>query len=479
MPTTRPPWLTALALTVVVAAVGLFVGYPQIEPYGPHAAATVSWLACGLAVGGVYVHRPRPLVAWQLAAAAIFIGSLADTLLIIVGRPGQYSAPPVLVGYLLCYVAGLLALYQLVRRWPPTMQRAAILDSATLAIAWLTVLVSLSYNSLIDPTVPLAERGAAVLFPLLDAIVVAVLTRFWFVRHVRVPAAQLSMVSMFFLVAYHVLVLLDLRDGLGLDPRWNETWVLTFVVLALALSLPSIREVSASVGPVRGDFRRVQITAVTFSLAVPYLMLIGYGLVGGPPPWQVIAPGGLLISLLTAVRVWGLLMNVQERAHRGERLAEVDPLTGAPNRRRWDAAVAEAARTVGSRQVPWFWVAMLDMDHFKRFNDVHGHQAGDRLLQAAVHAWQTQLHEGDLLARYGGEEFALLLVGRSKQQVEDLLNALRTATPDRQTCSVGAARWRDGSSVGELMAAADTALYAAKRLGRDRVIVAKQREPAE
>ena len=91
-----------------------------------------------------------------------------------------------------------------------------------------------------------------------------------------------------------------------------------------------------------------------------------------------------------------------------ERLARTDGLTGVANRRAWDdelpRELARAARS--GRPV---CIALLDLDHFKAYNDRHGHQAGDRLLKAAAAAWESRLRKTDLLARYGGEEFAVML----------------------------------------------------------------------
>jgi len=149
------------------------------------------------------------------------------------------------------------------------------------------------------------------------------------------------------------------------------------------------------------------------------------------------------------------------------KLALVDQLTGLPNRRLWDdrlpAALADASRS--GRPLA---VAIIDLDHFKRYNDHHGHQAGDRLLHEAAAAWTDQLRAADLLARWGGEEFALLLPGADRDDASEVLQRLLEATPDGQTFSAGVAliQGRGTDSVGRVMAAADAALYDAKDAGR-------------
>jgi diguanylate cyclase (GGDEF)-like protein len=116
-------------------------------------------------------------------------------------------------------------------------------------------------------------------------------------------------------------------------------------------------------------------------------------------------------------------------------------------------------------------VAIIDLDHFKTFNDRDGHQAGDRLLKSAASAWRTALRGSDTLARYGGEEFAVALPGCTAPEAQTVLERLRQLTPDGQTCSVGLAEWEPGESEAELVERADAALYEAKRAGRDVLVV--------
>jgi diguanylate cyclase (GGDEF)-like protein len=144
--------------------------------------------------------------------------------------------------------------------------------------------------------------------------------------------------------------------------------------------------------------------------------------------------------------------------------ASTDPLTGLPNRRAWDARVAEALGE-GAR----FTVAMLDFDHFKQYNDTYGHPAGDRLLKETAAMWREQVRSGDLLARLGGEEFGLLLLNCNPERVREVIERLRGAVYHDRTCSVGFAVHRPGESSEQVTARADAALYEAKKSGRDRV----------
>jgi diguanylate cyclase (GGDEF)-like protein len=156
-----------------------------------------------------------------------------------------------------------------------------------------------------------------------------------------------------------------------------------------------------------------------------------------------------------------------ERSDLLERLdaqARTDDLTSIPNRRAWDDAIARAV----VRDGPLF-AAMLDIDHFKAYNDHHGHLAGDVLLQRCARAWAACLRPGDLLARYGGEEFAVLLHDCSLAEARAMLERLRRATPRGITCSLGVSERLLSDTADDLVARADSALYHAKRSGRNRL----------
>ncbi len=148
--------------------------------------------------------------------------------------------------------------------------------------------------------------------------------------------------------------------------------------------------------------------------------------------------------------------------------ALTDELTGLPNRRAWDERIDQAVREPGS-----VCVAILDLDHFKAYNDRHGHQAGDRFLKEAAAAWRRRLRPTDMLARYGGEEFVVLLREDDLETARTVIDRLRAATPRGQSCSAGVARLAKGELPIALLERADHALYEAKRAGRDRSLVAE------
>jgi diguanylate cyclase (GGDEF)-like protein/PAS domain S-box-containing protein len=150
-------------------------------------------------------------------------------------------------------------------------------------------------------------------------------------------------------------------------------------------------------------------------------------------------------------------------------MARTDLTTGLPNRRSWEEAVP-AAIARARRQGHPLAVALADLDHFKLFNDAHGHPAGDALLTEVAASWRGTLRATDFIARYGGEEFGLLMPDCAPDEAVGLLARLRAATPRGQTASVGIAYWDGSESPETVVSRADVALYEAKYAGRDRMV---------
>ncbi len=155
-----------------------------------------------------------------------------------------------------------------------------------------------------------------------------------------------------------------------------------------------------------------------------------------------------------------------------ERAARTDGLTGLPNRRHWEQQLPRELARSWRDERP-VCVAVIDLDHFKAYNDRRGHQAGDRLLRGAADAWRTALRPYDILARYGGEEFSLILPGCTVGEARTLVERLRAAVPERESCSAGIAEWDAREQADSLVGRADAALYRAKRAGRNRTVVAE------
>lgn len=187
-------------------------------------------------------------------------------------------------------------------------------------------------------------------------------------------------------------------------------------------------------------------------------------------------------------RIAGLALEITSRKHAEHSLrdaADTDPLTGALNRRGFETV---ADRRIAAAEEPEsLHLLALDIDHFKAVNDTHGHAVGDVALRAVADRVGMHLRDGDLLARVGGEEFAVLLHGGPKaaSTVAERIRAGVAAAPVdcldaggppgglTLTVSLGVATFIPGENLTAALRRADTALYAAKRGGRNRVVRAE------
>jgi diguanylate cyclase (GGDEF)-like protein/PAS domain S-box-containing protein len=180
-----------------------------------------------------------------------------------------------------------------------------------------------------------------------------------------------------------------------------------------------------------------------------------------------------------------ILRDITERRQMMDDLslkAMTDPLTGLSNRRSFDKALAQSVEAPAS-DLPRGCLALFDLDHFKRINDLHGHATGDRMLVLFTAVLRGTVRGGDMIARLGGEEFAVLLEGATLEQARLVCERIRvrlaasegrstTGEVVRVTVSVGLASLPAGCTQDEAMRAADAALYRAKNAGRNRLTVA-------
>jgi len=252
---------------------------------------------------------------------------------------------------------------------------------------------------------------------------------------------------------------------------------------------------------------RLDLRRSLLALGLPSLLLLGF--IAGSDPQGARTSSNLVnlffmtvlaLTVMHALYAAGLRnmlqqLTIQRQNATLERLAMTDGLTGLANRRALDQGLEREWKRA-TREDLSLSVIILDIDHFKAFNDVLGHLAGDDCLRAVAGCLQQRLHRaGDLAARYGGEEFAVLLPGADRAGAlavaEDIrrdILGLEQANPGcsggRLTVSLGIATRRTGQAgdLKSLVAAADRALYQAKSGGRNQTATAPEdawAEPAQ
>jgi diguanylate cyclase (GGDEF)-like protein len=191
--------------------------------------------------------------------------------------------------------------------------------------------------------------------------------------------------------------------------------------------------------------------------------------------------GELLARVGVGARIAGLHRQIERKNKLWEGLALTDSLTGLPNRRAiedWASTQLSSAARHGFS----FWVALADLDHFKQVNDTFGHDAGDAVLKKFGRILKNSLRRGDLCGRLGGEEFLLVLTHTNKENALGVIDRIRMELANTPvtfgactvgvTASFGLAGFEGShkaSSFNRLRELADTALYSAKRGGRNRI----------
>lgn len=255
---------------------------------------------------------------------------------------------------------------------------------------------------------------------------------------------------------------------------------------------------------------RLRMFAMSLFILISYTSLVVYEWIAQPQSqifgitfglWMILALG-----LAWFVYVGGYIYNLQQRIReqrqtlrdnqqrltdtnaqlhkamtRLEEIAVRDELTGLFNRRHFLARLdEELART--ERGGTRLHIALIDLDHFKEVNDVHGHQVGDLVLRKFADVAQRELRRSDVVARYGGEEFIALFAEGESGDIAQVLERLRIdfasacvrdINPQMTvTLSAGLAAWHEGDTPDSIIQRADQALYRAKAEGRNRLVVA-------
>ncbi len=402
------------------------------------------------------------------------------------------------------WVFALLFIVGVVRspRHSRTLRLVAIVEAVPLIAAAMALSVALLWKAAEHSDLPLTQRAAVLVYPVLFVSAAVLTLQAMLAGRLR-GGTLLVLVGVVVEAVAFILWSGQLLDGryvvgaTALDPLFVAG------MLALAAGGLAVARGPEEPAPPEEHFDRGGVLPAVVFLALvvqlvragagdPVLLALGGGLLTCGA--MLVARGGLLArrqrELLVAERAAraALAQREAELERLNERLVEDsrrDPLTGLRNRRALEDDAREVEAKV-ARRGGTFAIALCDVDHFKAYNDLLGHQAGDQALRSLATIVRGELRGGEVAYRYGGEELLLLLGDATPEYALAVAERVRAAVaaaalPHPEgvggvlTVSIGVAT--GAGTVPPLLAGADAALYAAKHAGRDRVVVAGGHAP--
>ena len=466
-------WRLYAGTAVFVVLVYLF------SPVGVWWASGVEPVAGYLGAVGIMLGirgLPRRVrLPWWILAVGIVCSS-SGGILIDLGV-GSLNGPDLSdYLYLTFYPACAVTIVLMIKRLRPAIDWAALVDALTVTagiglLDWVYAI----HPALAAADISLADRVTIVAYPISDLVLLAMT-----IMLVRSNGRRGGLAPRLIAVAIAGYLIGDWAWVVvgKLHPAWYENvwanrgidmlYLIALAILGLAACRPEIRDAGPGAAAV-ARLSLAQLSTLTLAVLIAPGLLVVQVLNHDVANGLAIAVGSTTMFLLVMIRMAQLLRQAERTSKQVRELSRRDELTGLPNRRAWVdelPRVLEQARRDG---LP-VSIGMLDLDHFKAFNDRHGHPAGDRLLKEVAAAWHSALRRSDILARYGGEEFIVLLPGTDLGQAVAALERLRRATPPATTFSAGVATWDGLETSEDLVYRADMTLYRAKDAGRDRVL---------
>lgn len=321
---------------------------------------------------------------------------------------------------------------------------------------------------------------AAVAFALLGLVGMAIVSRqaVWLREVCALAVIAITMAS----IAVFGLVLAGTAFSLPLRMPIVTASLLLLLTLAWMASVPStgLTRIVVADSPGGAFARRLILPALLLPSLLTFLFEMVQAWLGVSEAQALSLAAVVTGGVVAAAILWvAYLLDRSERQRRTVLAlrtdANTDGLTGLANRRAFDAGLAQALREIEDVAL-----LILDIDHFKSFNDDFGHQAGDDILREVGRLLRAELRPGDLAARYGGEEFAVVLVHSDADRVARVGQRILAAFhawqwPNRPVrVSIGAALATPDEAQAGLISRADAALYRSKQEGRDRLTMAAE-----
>jgi diguanylate cyclase len=458
---------------------------------------------------GVRFHRPAERVGWYLLGGANVCFVLGDGVLDVYDLILHTAAPFPSVAdalYLLGYPFLFAGVFRISRSRAGRESReeradAAIVCIGALALSW----QFLMHSYAADPTASGFGKLVTMAYPVMDLGVVFIVVSALLSGVARRPSDKLIIAAITAMLigdfGYDVLVL---NDNYAVGNPVDAAFLVNYVLIAVAALHPSMARAlgtaegnTAEGGPAR---RRWLPLAAGAGFVSPLILLIG-SIVGADIDVPILAGMSIALFALIVLRLSWLFGRTRQQtillAERGKSLQDAldtqlllqdelrhqafhDGLTGLPNRALLHDRVEHALAAI-PRSGGMVALCFCDLDGFKAINDSLGHQAGDELLAIAAKRLASIVRGGDTVARLGGDEFAVLLDDISTPDLatalaERMVSVLRqpSAAAGHQTSltvSVGVAFAGPETTTAQLLSEADTAMYEAKSLGKNRYVV--------
>jgi diguanylate cyclase (GGDEF)-like protein len=465
-------WAVYAALSAVV------IGLYYLLPSGGAAQAVVLDLVNAAAAAVILRAALRSRGSTRIVWVALFC---AVTLELAANIP--YYAIPLLTGgsapfpspidglFLLtypCFVTAFLALAKHRRR---TERGGDAIDAALLTLAGGTLLWVFVVAPVVQQTgESLLGHIVSVAYPTMDLAVVAVFVRLMVSGLHRSGASRLLLGAILALLAGDIVASSgELTGTYEVGGAADGLWMAFYSLTAVAALHPTARAFPRTVAPRAFAVTKARLAFLGMSLLVGPLLLAFRQ--GDPVLLRAVT---LSAFLLVTFRLTGLNRRLESVGQELEHRASVDGLTGLPNRSALFAALEEALSSGARCDLV---LLLVDLDGFKHVNDLAGHSAGDAILVAATARMRSVVREGDVVARLGGDEFALLLHGSDGEVLgRRLVETFREPFAHAGRifmlgASVGVADARAAALPERLVQEADIAMYAAKRAGKNRVVV--------
>jgi diguanylate cyclase (GGDEF)-like protein len=456
-----PGWRAFLVLGMVaISGYALLPGDPRWQAPGYALIATAGILAAARAVA---FYRPQQPATWHTFLAGLVVWLISTVINRVTHDPPWSVVSDVLslAGYpLMC-----LALIGLIRGRARAHDRTALIDAGIVAtslilLCWVFMVGTILTDRDTAPSeklVTITLAGGDIALFVLGSLLLTT-------PGARTTSYRLLVAALLLTALSDILAVAE--DTVG--PHSDILGLLANTLAATAALHPSMRRLTVPLSepPV---FVRPRLVLLTATIVLAPAVSIYQGFTGrAGEHWLAVSVSSIVLFLLVGARMAGLVRRIEAQSRTLARLARHDALTGLPNRRQWDERLSAAITEHTATGEPLF-VALIDLDRFKLFNDTHGHQAGDELLASAAETWRRHLRDGDLLARYGGEEFGLLVTSGTEDEAAGMLERLMAATPHGQTFSAGLARWDGRAGPEQLLQDADRLLYLSKNTGRARI----------